>query len=279
MSIIKKTVIVLLSFSLSVLIALSTVLAVTAATVMNSKYAVRALQRSQFGEIELERIKEHFISYGSAGNVEESFFTEYFEINISAKTVTQDMAKTVRALYTDEDISSDKYFFDELYLALNDYAEKMYMDVEDTDIAHGIKQFTGDLIELYRRYVSIPYTASISPQLKSIKDLLPVALLFLAFLTIACACVIFFSFRKKTLPLSYIGASLGAAGLMLTAFPLTVLLTRQAERFTLTDEAFRSFFIEFINGFTVSLIVSGAVLFAAFVIICVSVLSRSKAHT
>ncbi|MGI6744692.1 MAG: hypothetical protein ACOX45_00680 [Acutalibacteraceae bacterium] len=277
MSVIKKIVIILLSFSLSVLIALTAVLSVTAATIMNRKYAVKALEGSQFGEIELDRIREHFISYGSAGNVEEAFFIKYFEKNISAKTVTDDMAKTVRALYANEDISGEKYFFDALHLALNEYAEEMYMDVEDTDIAHGIKQFTGDLIELYRRYVSIPYASSIAPQLKSLKSLLPIVTFALAFLSIACAAVIFFSFRKKAIPLSYIGASLGGAGLMLISFPLIVLITRQAEKFTLTDEAFRSFFIELINGFTGSLIVCGAVLLAAFIIICLGILSRLKA--
>lgn len=265
----RKIVITLLSFSLSVLIALTGVLCVVSATALSGSYAVKALGKSEFGEIELNRIREHFISYGSAGNVDETFFIGYFEQNVTSKTVTADMAKSVLALYGGEDIKDEKYFFDDLHSALFKYAEEMHMDVEDEEIAQGIREFTGDLIELYGKYVSFPYASSVSPALKKAASLTPLAAAVFALLSIAIAVVILLSYKKKLTPVSFLGASFGGAGLMLIIFPALVLITRQAEKFTLTDEAFRSFFIELANGFTIGLILCGIVFTAAWILLYV----------
>lgn len=261
----RKIVISLLSFSLSVLFALTGILCVVSVTALRGSYAVKALEKSEFGEIELDRIREHFISYGSAGNVDEAFFIGYFEQNVTSKTVTDDMAKSVRALYSGEVIEDGKYFFDDLYSALFKYAKEMNMDVQDKKIEQGIREFTGDLIELYGNYVSFPYASNVSPALKKAASLAPLTAAVFALLSIAIAVVILLSYKKKYTPVSFLGASLGGAGLMLTVFPALVLITRQANKFTLTDEAFRSFFIKLANGFTVNLILCGIVFIAAWI--------------
>ncbi|HZK21530.1 MAG TPA: hypothetical protein VFC76_04545 [Oscillospiraceae bacterium] len=255
----RKIIITLLSFSLSVILALTGLLSVVSLTLLNPRYVVKSLQKSSFGEIELPRIKEHFISYGAAGNVEESFFIDYFKENITAETITNDMAKSIFEIYNGIEKENGNEFSNELYNALYKYAANMHMDVESKEIQAGIRQFADDLTALYNRYTILPYSETISPVIKRASKLMPLAIAFLSLFSIIISVIIFLSYKEKLNAYLYFASSLGGTGLMLTAFPLLILITKQAEKFTLTDEALRSFFIKFMNGVTACTIMCGVV--------------------
>lgn len=255
----RKIIITLLSFSLSVILALTGLLSVVFLSILSPRFVGKSLQKSSFGAIELPRIKEHFISYGAAGNVDEAFFTDYFEKNITAETITNDMAKSIYAIYNGSKEENNTEFSDALYNALYKYAEEMYMDVGDKEIREGIRQFANDLTALYNRYISFPYSESISPVIKKAVKLTPLAIAATALLSIAIIVVIFLSYKEKLNAFLYFASAAGGTGLMLTVFPLFILITKQAEKFTLADEAFRSFFIKVMNGFTVNTIICGIV--------------------
>lgn len=255
----RKIIITLLSFSLSVILALTGILSVVFLSLLSPRYIEKSLKKSSFGEIELSRIKEHFISYGAAGNVDEAFFTDYFEKNITAETVTKDMAKSIYAIYSGSKEEANAEFSDALYAALYKYAEEMYMDVNDKEILEGIRQFANDLTALYNKYVSFPYSDNISSVIKRVIKLVPLAIVATALFSIVIITVILLSYKEKLDALLYLAASSGGTGLMLTVLPVLILITKQAEKFTLTDEAFRSFFIKVMNGFIANAIICGIV--------------------
>ncbi len=253
----RSIVMTLLSFMLSLLLAAFCAVGVLRVTALSPAYAAKAVERSDFGEIELARVREHFISYGLASNVEESFFVSFFAKNITAQVIEGDMGKSVRALYSGEDISAEKYFYDALYTALMEYAKSNDMDIEDKEIVAGIKEFTSDLLEVYRGYVTFPYADNISPLIKPIiKYTLPVFGVFLV-LAAVCAVVILMSYKRRTAPFSYIGSAFGGAGLMLTVLPFIILAGGFIKKFSLTDEAMRSFFVKFLTGGVVCAIIAG----------------------
>ncbi len=258
----RSVVVTLLSFMLSLLIACACAVGVLRVTVLDPAYAAKAVERSDFGPLELQRVREHFISYGLASNVEESFFTTFFAKNMTAEIIEGDMELSVRALYSGEDIIDEPYFYNVLYSSLTAYAKTRNMNTDDPEIDAGIKEFTTDLIELYRGYVTFPYADSISPLVRQVTDYVLPALAVFLVLAAACAVVIWMSYKRRTAPVSYIGSAFGGAGLMLVVMPLIILIGGLINKFTLTDEALRSFFIEFMTGSIVCLLISGLICIA-----------------
>ena len=80
----------LVSFILSVSLTLLFMLVTLRFTVLNAGYAKMIAQTSGYSAHMQQELKEQFVSYGSACNVDESFFDDVFEEIITPKRIVKD---------------------------------------------------------------------------------------------------------------------------------------------------------------------------------------------
>lgn len=71
-------------------------------TVLNSSFLVGVEKRSDYAEALHSELKEQFVSYGSAGNVDESFFDAVFENIITPDRIDEDTKAVIIDFYNGE---------------------------------------------------------------------------------------------------------------------------------------------------------------------------------
>lgn len=71
-------------------------------TVLSSSFLVGVEKRSDYAEALHSELKEQFVSYGSAGNVDESFFDSVFENIITPDRIDEDTKAVITDFYNGE---------------------------------------------------------------------------------------------------------------------------------------------------------------------------------
>ena len=84
-------------------------------TVLSPSFLVGVEKRSDYAEALHSELKEQFVSYGSAGNVDESFFDSVFENIITPDRIDEDTKAVITDFYNGEvkdsiDTSDNSYF-------------------------------------------------------------------------------------------------------------------------------------------------------------------------
>ena len=148
----------LLSFLLSMSIALTVACVALELTVLNPTFSVKTAVRSQYSEHLAAELKEEFISYGNACNIDESFFDLVFAEDITPARIDADTETVLREFYAGE--AQDTVHTADLHATLlqrlSDYAVEKGFAVEpsdDNEIYQNLSTIADELCDIYNAYV------------------------------------------------------------------------------------------------------------------------------
>ena len=125
-------------------------------TVLNSSFLVGVEKRSDYAEALHSELKEQFVSYGSAGNVDEGFFDSVFENIITPDRIDEDTKAVITDFYNGEvkDSIDTSDIQSELETRLLEYAAEKGFAV-DGELKNNIKDMAVQFGDLYNSYVSL----------------------------------------------------------------------------------------------------------------------------
>ena len=125
-------------------------------TVLSPSFLVGVEKRSDYAEALHSELKEQFVSYGSAGNVDESFFDSVFENIITPDRIDEDTKAVITDFYNGEvkDSIDTSDIQSELETRLLEYAAEKGFAV-DGELKNNIKDMAVQFGDLYNSYVSL----------------------------------------------------------------------------------------------------------------------------
>lgn len=125
-------------------------------TVLSSSFLVGVEKRSDYAEALHSELKEQFVSYGSAGNVDESFFDSVFENIITPDRIDEDTKVVITDFYNGEvkDSIDTSDIQSELETRLLEYAAEKGFAV-DNELKSNIKDMAAQFGDLYNSYISL----------------------------------------------------------------------------------------------------------------------------
>lgn len=268
----------LVSFILCVSLTLLLMLLTLRATVLNARYAKMIVQTSGYSALMQTELKEQFVSYGSACNVDESFFDGVFEDVITPELIEKDTQTSLECFYkhnTEGTIDTSE-LESQMLTKLTDYAREKGFTVDDS-LTENLKVMCKEMGELYVTYVGMfntSYFASASNVLKRYMPVFNRAIIGLAVFAILATVVIRLSYAKtKNFTRYYIYACSGSA-LMLVVAPAVALVMRIGSKINVANASLFSFASGFIN-YTFAAMLVAALIMAALTGCIVYV--RSKA--
>ena len=139
----RSVICTLLAFILSLSVTLTLACATLALSALNPDFAVRVVARSQYSEHLAAELKEEFISYGNACNIDEVFFDAVFQNEIAPARIDADTETVLREFYAGEvqDAVDIADLHDALLNRLTEYAIGKGFAVEPSDDTKSIKTF------------------------------------------------------------------------------------------------------------------------------------------
>lgn len=254
----------LVSFILSVSLTLLFMLVTLRFTVLNAGYAKMIAQTSGYSAHMQQELKEQFVSYGSACNVDESFFDDVFEEIITPKRIVKDTQTSLEFFYKHDaegeiDTSEIEGKIQEKLIA---YADTKGFEINDS-LRENLKVMCEEMGDLYVKYAGMfntSYFMSASNILKRYMPVLNGAMIALAVLAIFATVVIRLSFAKvRNYTRFYIYACSGSA-LMLFVAPVVALIMRIGSKINVANASLFSFASSFINYSFVAMLVAALIM-------------------
>lgn len=260
----RSVICVIVSFLLSVFLFLTAFAVVIRATALNSKFAVNVICKSGYSEDLHKELKEQFISYGNAGNVDESFFDSIFENVITPQMLDNDSEKIITAFYKGE--AMQEVDTTEMQAKLTDallkYAEEKNFAITDelkTNIADMSVQFG----ELYNSFVNIfanSYFQQAGSLIGRYTPLVNYAIIALAVLVLIAMFILRMYYKKRKNVYRYYIYSFSGATLMMLAGPMAALIMKIGNRINIGTASLYGLASGLINGILISFLIAAAVL-------------------
>lgn len=252
-----------LSFIAALLIAggiLCTMLYVTA---FNDDFAVSVTARSKYADLLSAELKESFISYGRASNIEEEFFDSLFKDVITPQKIGADTEQILRDFY--EGNVQNSVNNDDLNAAilknLKEYAVQKGFEL-DEETSENLQTVASELCDVYNAYISVfslSYFRTASRMLASYKPYVIYAAAVCAVGFVITAVIMRLFFRKKKNYLRYFVYAFSGASLMLLAAPLTALIAGVGNRINISSAALYTMASGMLNSTFVSIAVSAII--------------------
>ncbi len=254
----------LVSFILCVSLTLLLMLLTVRATILNAGYAKMIVQTSGYSSLMQTELKEQFVSYGSACNVDESFFDGVFEDVITPELIEKDTQTSLEYFYkhNSEGTIDTSELEGKILTKLTDYAREKGFTVDDS-LTENLKVMCKEMGELYVTYVGMfntSYFASASNVLKRYMPVFNRAIIGLAVFSILATVVIRLSYAKtKNFTRYYIYACSGSA-LMLAVAPAVALIMRIGSKINVANASLFSFASGFINYTFAAMLVAALIM-------------------
>lgn len=267
----RSAICIIVSFLLSVLLFLTAFMIVIKTTAVNSKFAVKVIYNSGYSENLHKELKEQFVSYGNAGNVDESFFDGIFDSVITPELIDSDSEKIVTAFYKGESLSKLDTSVTESKLeeALLKYAEEKKYVITD-ELKLSISDMSAQFGELYNSFVNIfanSYFQSAGGLIGRYTPIVNYAIIGLAVLLLISAFILRMYYRKRKNVYRYYIYAFSGATLMMLAGPLAALIMKVGNRINIGTESLYVLASGLINGVLVSFVLAAAVLAAITVLL------------
>ena len=261
----------LLAFFISLSLMLISTLLVVKLTMLNPNYIVSVLHKSNYSEYLHKELKNEFISYGAACNINESFFDKAFGEVITVEQIDKDTEESLRDFYSNNVQTKADYtgIKDKLFEQLKTYADENGYSL-DSNTVENLEVISQELAELYDTFVGTfksSYFKTAADLLSRYSPLLNYALIGLSVFALLAALVIFLSFGKLKNRLRYIIYATSGATLMLLAAPAAALILRVGNRVSIANASLYGLVSGFINNFFVSVLIACAVMAVITVIL------------
>ncbi len=268
----------IVSYLLSVSLTLLFLCLTVRITALNPSYAVTVAESSDYAELMQKELKEEFVSYGNACNVDESFFDGLFNDVITPEQIESDTKEGLYDFFNNEvkDSIDTSKIEEKILRALEDYAEGKGFALNES-VINNLKEMSEEMGDLYNSYVGIFTSSYFSTAANLISKYMPVlnyAVTGLAVFSVLAFVIIRLSYKKaKNYTRYYVYATAGSA-LMLFVAPAAALIMRIGNRINLANASLHGFASGYIN-YIFAAFIAAAVIMA---VICASfAFIRSKA--
>lgn len=266
------------SFLLSVSLTLLFLCLTVRITALNPSYAVTVAESSDYAELMQKELKEEFVSYGNACNVDESFFDGLFDDVITVEQIESDTKESLYDFFNNEvkDGTDTSNIEEKMLTALEAYAQDKGFALSES-VVNNLREMSEEMGDLYNAYVGIFASSYFGTAANLVSRYMPVlnyAVAGLAVFSVLAFIVIRLSYKKaKNYTRYYIYATAGSA-LMLFVAPAAALMMKIGSRINLANASLHGFASGYIN-YILAAFIAAAVIMA---VICASlVFIRSKA--
>lgn len=266
----RSVICTLLSFLIALSLTLISLLCVVRLTLMNPRFMSYIIDKSGYAQEIHKELKEEFISYGSACNIDESFFDKAFESVVTEQMITDSISDGISGFYSNsvEKVSTDE-LEGKLLSELRVYAEEKGFRL-DEELDESLKNMCGEMGDIYRVYVGMfnsSYFKTASDMLARYMPLFNWALIGLSvFALLAVFIIRLFYARAKNYLRHYIYATAGST-LMLAVAPAAALIMKIGSKVGVANASLYGFVSGVINSFLIAVLISAAVMAVVTVIL------------
>lgn len=278
----RSVICTLLAFILSLSVTLTLACTSLALSALNPGFAVKIAAHSQYSEHLAAELKEEFISYGNACNIDESFFDLVFNNDITPARIDADTETVLREFYAGEvqDTVNTADLHDNLLWRLSDYAIAKGFTVEPSDdnvIYQNLSTIADELCDIYNAYVSVFSMSVFKTASRMLATYRPYAWYGAgagAVLFVLSAVLLRLYYQKKKNYLRFFIYGFSASALMLAVAPAAALILRIGNRINIASAALYALATGMINGTLAAVLLSALV---PALITVLLVLVRNKA--
>lgn len=251
------------SFLMSLTFTLTVLCTALSLTALNPKFAVRTAVRSQYSEHLVTELKEEFISFGSACNIDAPFFDSIFTDVITPDLIDRDTETVLQEFYggSVQEKRDTAALEESLYVRLQGYAEEkgVALTAEANENLRGI---AAELCDVYNAYVSVFSMSAF----KTASRMLARYRLFgwyaaAAGVAVSCICAVVLRlyFQKRKNYLRWFIYAFSASTLMLLAAPLIAFIMDVGGSVNISNASLYDFASGMINGVLGILAASSAI--------------------
>lgn len=242
-------------------------------TALNGNFVVSVIERSQYAELLSKEIKEEFVSYGQASNIEKTFFDSAFKDTDMVQRISADTEQILREFYAgnvQDSVSTDD--LEAMLLAdLKEYATQKDYELDDETVEN-LQVVASELCDIYNSYVSVfslSYFRTASRMLASYRPYALYATAACAVVFIVTAVILRLFFNKKKNYLRYFIYAFSGASLMLLAAPLAALAGGVGNRISISSAALYTMASGLLNSIFVAALISALVPILCTVILAI----------
>lgn len=251
------------AFFLSVALTLTALLISMKFTVLNSDYVVFIFKNSNFSESLQAELKDEFISFGSACNIDEEFFDDIFENTITAEKIDSDIEISVRNFYKNDVQTEIEYGIKtDVFEELKKYATVKGYKL-DRSVIEELTTISSELEELYGTFVGTFNSSGFKNASHLLARYMPLfnyAIIGLAVFAVLAIIIIMASFKKLCNSLRFLIYAFSGSTLMLLVAPATALIMQIGSKINIADASLYSFVSDFINYIFVSIIIAACIM-------------------
>lgn len=260
---VRKAVVYLLSFFLSLFLFLTSIIMIIQLTFLNSGYMRSKLSESNYYDNVMTEAESEFISYGSASGFNEQFFQAVLDINDVQLSVNHSLS----TLYGEDSGTDNSFKFQEdLKSRLGENLKERKITVTP-EISKGVQLLANTCSSAYSQYISIPYANEIKPYLLGLKKPLILLECMLCFLAVISILLIL---RLSRWPhrafRAYIYAASGTI-LMLFLFPVIFLISGKAENIAMISKSLYALSVSYLNGIAILALQLSAIFVCVLVVL------------
>lgn len=242
-------------------------------TAFNDDFAVSVTSRSKYADLLSKELKESFISYGRASNIEDTFFDSLFKDTVTTQKISADTEQILRDFYAGN--VNDSVNTDDLNSAifenLKEYATQKSFTLDD-ETTENLQLIATELCDIYNAYVSVFSLSYFRTASRALAAYKPYALYGMCI----CGAGLIFSmvilrlfFRKKKNYLRYYIYAFSGASLMLSAAPIIALIAGIGGRINISSAALYTMASGMLNSIFIVIAVSAIIPVACTVLIAV----------
>lgn len=263
----RSVICTLLAFLLALSVTLTLICVSLSLSALNPDFAVKIAARSQYSEHLAAELKEEFISYGNACNIDESFFDAVFSDDITPAHIDADTETVLREFYdgTVQDKVSADSLHDLLLTRLTDYAVSKGFTVEATaenELYQNLSTIADELCDIYNAYVSVFSMSVFKTASRMLAAYRPYAWYGAgagAVLFVISAVLLRLYYQKRKNFLRFFIYGFSASALMLAAAPAAALLMRIGNQINIASASLYDLATGMINGTLVAVLISAVV--------------------
>lgn len=251
------------SFLMSLTFTLTVLCTALSLTALNPKFAVRTAVRSQYSEHLVTELKEEFISFGSACNIDAAFFDSVFTDVITPDLIDRDTETVLQEFYggSVQEKRDTAALEENLYMRLQGYAEEkgVALTAEANENLRGIAAELGDV---YNAYVSVFSMSAFKTASRMLARYRPFGW-YAAAAGVAgfciCAVILRLYFQKKKNYLRYFIYAFSASALMLLFAPAIALILDVGGNINISNASLYDFATGMMTGVLAVLAASAAI--------------------
>lgn len=259
----RSVICTIVSFVMSLSITLTVLCATLSLTALNPTFAVRTAMHSEYSEHLSAELKEEFVSFGNACNVDAAFFDSIFTDVITTDSIDRDTEAVLREFYAGQvQAKRDTAALeDALFTRLQAYAVEKGFTLSD-EVNENLRGIASELCDVYNAYVSVFSMSVFKTASRLLAKYRPFgwyAAAAGAVLFAVSAVILRLYFQKKKNYLRYFIYAFSATALMLLTAPLIALIADIGGGINISNASLYDFATGMMNGVLGSIAASAAV--------------------